>query len=288
MTARGITITAIALGAVAACSSFGGTSSENPANDAGSAPVPDASTPAVEAGPSAADAGDCPSGAELCDDFERGVIDATRWVRTSQNNGTVTLVDATPGPNGASPNHAVQATRTATNGRADVFIGHQFDRTTLPVTIASRAWVNVQAPVKNGIYAVTLSAINGQETAPFIHSALADPGGNWLIESAIGSSYQAYPSNVPWKLDTWTCLELVATFDDPQGHLSLFIDGQLSADKITQTYDSTTLNQWGQFILQLGVTTSEGQSTETVLVDNAVNVVLPKASTTSTPIIGCN
>lgn len=282
MTGRGITAAAVALlGAVAACASFGASSdTTTPVSDAGAQ---------AEGGPGSAEAGPavgCAPNAELCESFESGAIDPRTWQQKT-NNGSLSLADDDADPlTGTTPNHVLRVTRTAEDGRADVYLVHpvRLADHPLPFSLATRAWVKLANPIGAGVYALTYGAVDGTS---LLQSALADHDTkNWVAQHEIGggteaSAVAAMP--VPVQAGQWVCLELVVTYG-AVGHITLWVNGKNPIHTQVDTYPG---NAPDQILIEPGLIESAGASVQSVDVDDVVSVVVPGLTPPANPPIGC-
>lgn len=158
----------------------------------------------------------------ICDDFEEGVIDTTRWPNTAMTGGTIT-VDTLNAHSGTQALHVhVNDVPSGTT-----YLGLiQNNNLSLPSTVYARVWVllpgvsgGASLPVQNTNYLGLLGQVSGQFWGINVGTT-----GNSAALTDFGMPNAFVTSTATIALDPWACVTVsVATTSASTGNISMTV-----------------------------------------------------------------
>jgi hypothetical protein len=271
---------ALAIVAVAACSSFGDATQDVDASIA--MPLPDGggidATPPADASPDRA----CPELSTFCDDFELG--DLRRWGNLNVIAPcSMGIDDGGPPHRGGNALHfAAKETRDAgvpLMGYASIET-KPFPAAVSAGTIAVRFYVKGSTIPSDGTTYVWLTKAGTDQAESILFSSF----GNWAAESlagSLGAGKVAY-GNIPFATDKWLCAEWVVDVATA-GRQQLFIDG--NAEPVL-AQDMDTIGDAGQGYQHAAIyMNNQGATTQELFFDDVTIAVF--ATRANGPRIGC-
>jgi hypothetical protein len=172
----------------------------------------------ADADADAAVSGACPAFATFCDGFETG--DLSRWTSVAlQGTGTF-AVNATRVRTGASALESRAEVAAADGARAAPVLRFPLRSTGV---LAARQWINLDRPLSE--FNVILQFANSM-TSQYATVA-GDFSARWVATEDSTAGQRDHMTTIPTPaLNTWTCVELVVTFQVPgPRRLEIFADG---------------------------------------------------------------